>query len=303
MKKVDVAIIGGGPGGLTAAIYACRANLKTVFIEKEAPGGKMVKTFNIENWPGIQKITGPELSTNMWKHAEKEGAKMIFNNVTKIEIVNDQQQIIKFSDGEYLESKKTIIATGMIEKIPKKIIGIHEFNNKGVSYCAICDGPLYRGENVAVIGGGNSAFEESIYLSQIAKSVKVFVRKDHSRADQKVIDELSEKQNVEILYNSEILELTGEECLEGALVSINNNSQEIKIKALFPYIGQVPTNNFASHLDIFDDNGFIKTNEEMETSIKGLFAVGDIRAKSIRQIATAVNDGAIAGKVIANKLK
>lgn len=300
MEKYDVAIIGGGPGGLTAAIYAARANLKTVFIEKDAPGGKMVKTAMIENWSGDISIDGPSLSMRMFEHAKTYGAKYKYGIVVKVDSYDDKK-IISLEDGSKIEAKAVVIASGMIEKIPSWIKNIKKFENKGVSYCAICDGPLFTGKDVAVIGGGNSAIEETTYLSSIANKVYLIVKYGID-ADKKAIDELKKKKNVEIHLDAEILELHGEDKLEKAIVDFNGNKKKITISAFFPYIGQEPISHFISHLNITNDVGFIKTDKNMETNIKNIFAIGDIRVKNIRQISTAVADGTIASKIIANKI-
>lgn len=303
MQQYDVAIIGGGPGGLTAAVYASRANLSTIFIEKSAPGGKVVKTQKIENWTGDVSVTGPDLALRMFDHAKKFGAKYQYGDVKKLSSKKSDHQIITLANGTEIQAKKVIIATGMVENIPMSVENILKFENFGVSYCAICDGPLYKGGDVAVIGGGNSAIEEATYLTSIAKSVKVFVRvKEELIAESKLISEFKEKTNGEIIIGGEVLGLIGANKVEKAKVKINGKEQEIKIDALFPYIGQKPVADFAKELKITNAQGYIETNENMETKVAGIFAVGDIRAKNIRQIATAVADGAIAGKIVANQI-
>ena len=296
----DVIIIGGGPGGLTAALYAARANQKTVFIEKGAPGGKMVKTYLIENWSGDEKVSGPDLSLRMFEHARKY-SEYKYGDVVKLESKGEFHQIVTLASGESLSAKSVIIATGMVEKIPE-IENIRDLENKGVSYCAICDGPLFKNTEIAVIGGGNSAAEEAIYLASIAKQVYIFVRKSKMRADKKVVDDILQHKNIKIYYDSTVEKINGEDNVEGILVKINGKENNFNnVKAVFPYIGQNPVTDFVKNLGITDKNGYIKTDELMETKIKGIFAVGDVRAKHIRQIATAVADGSIAGKIITNR--
>lgn len=302
-KDYDVIIIGGGPAGLTAAVYSSRANLKTLFIEKGAPGGKMVKTFKIENWPGDKNINGVDLSLRMFDHSKEFGATYKYGNVVNIESKGSNEHIITLKNGDQYQAKAVVIATGMVERVPETIKGIHEFENRGVSYCAICDGPLYKGKDTAIIGGGNSAIEEATYLSSIASHVYVFVRTEKDLiAEKKLIQELKEKQNITILLNSEIKELIGDGKLEKIKAVVEGKEQEMQISAVFPYIGQVPVSDFAKSLDIVDTRGFIITDEFMETKVKGIYAIGDIRVKEIRQIATAAADGAIVGKILANRL-
>lgn len=300
----DVAIIGAGPGGLTCAIYASRGNLSVCFIDKGAPGGKMTKTFNIENWSGEKNIKGYELSQKMFDHALSLGAKHIFGNVIKVETKNEFEHYIYLENKKIIKAKAVVIATGMDNKKPN-IPNIEYYENKGLSYCVICDAPFYKNKPAAIIGGGDSAFEEAIYLSSIASKVYIFIRKDKPKAELRMVQEVENLKNVNIYYNSEIIELIGTEKLE-KIKYVNNVTKkisELEINHLYPYIGSLPSNNFIKHLDIFDKDGFIITNEEMETKIPGVFAIGDIRKKQIRQIVTAAADGSIAGKLLTNKIK
>lgn len=302
-KKYDVAIIGGGPAGLTCAIYCVRAGLNVIFIEKGAPGGKMVSTYKVENWTGTKEIKGYELSQQMFNHAKDFGAIYKYGDVEHVEHVNEFEQKIKLLNGEIIKSKALVIASGVKEKIPHEIIGIDKFNNKGVSYCVICDSSFYKDKPAAIIGGGNSAFEEAIYLSSVASSVDIFVRSSNIRAEKVIQDKVKSIKNITIHLNASVKELIGEKKLELIRVKINDLEKEFKINHLYPYIGSIPIVEFAKHLDIFDDNGFIKTDENMETKISGIYAIGDVRKKTIRQIITAASDGAIAAKIIANKIK
>ena len=195
----DVAIIGGGPAGLSAAIYAARANHKTVFIEKGAPGGKMVKTSVIENWSGDESVTGPELSIRMFNHARKY-ADYKYGQVVDIKTYNPFKHEVILKNGQIIEAKAVIIATGTLEKVPEEIENIYKCENKGVSYCAICDGPLFKGLPMAVIGSGESAVEETIYLSSIASQVYLFVRKDKLKADPQQNKEVLSKKNVKVFF-------------------------------------------------------------------------------------------------------
>ena len=298
--KYDVVVIGGGPAGLTAALYAGRANKKTVFIEKGAPGGKMVTTNLIENWTGDVSVNGADLSIRMFEHAKKE-SEYKYGDVVSIKTINPKEHIVSLASGDTITSESVIIATGTIERVPAGVENIDKFIGKGVSFCAICDGPIFRNKPVSVIGGGNSAAEESIYLSSISSAVHIFVRKPEMRADKKIVEELTEKENVFIHYNTTMNEIVGDKSVNKVIVTENGNKAEYQVDAVFPYIGLDAVSGFVSDIDITDENGYILTDEGMETSVKGIFAVGDVRKKAIRQISTAVADGAIAGKLIANR--
>lgn len=303
MKIYDVIIIGGGPAGMTAAVYASRANLTVTFIEKGAPGGKMVLTNVIENWTGDKSIKGFELSQRMFAHSTEFGAEYQYGDVTEIISNGDEDKEVVLSDGRKIKGRSIIIASGTADKVPEEIKGIHEFNHKGVSYCAICDGPLYKGKPVGVIGSGNSAVEEASYLTTVASKVNLYMRSPNGpKADKKSVDQLMSKDNVEIFTDAKIQEIHGENGIEKITVNIKGETVEHEINALFPYIGLVPNTQFAKSLGVLDENGFIITDENMETSVKNIYASGDVRDKHIRQIGTAVNDGIIAAKNIAQNL-
>lgn len=303
MEKQDVVIIGGGPAGLTAAVYASRSNLKTLFIEKGAPGGKMVKTFEIENWTGDTKVSGAELSMRMFTHAKTYGGKYKYGEVKSITSKSEFDHIITLASGEEISTRSVVIATGMVERVPETIKGIHEFENRGVSYCVICDGPLFKDKNIAIIGSGNSAIEEALFATQFAKHVYVFIRNANSiRAEKLSVEKLKEKENVTFVLNGEIKELVGTNFVEKVIATVEGETREFDIQAVFPYIGQLPVSEFVKDLGITNEYGFIPTDESMQTSVPGIYAIGDIRKKEIRQIATAVSDGAIVGKILANRL-
>lgn len=302
-KIYDVLIVGGGPAALTAAIYASRGDLSVGFIEKGAPGGKLVYQSKIENWPGDEFIEGHKLALKMFNHSTKFGAEYIYGNVVKVNSHSEFDKEVVLEDGNILKSKSVVIATGMIERRPKDIINIDRFEHRGVSYCAICDGPLYGKNPTAIIGGGNSAVEEGAFLASIASEVHIFVKDSQFIAEKMLIKELEEKKNVHIYFNSQILELQGDDTLESAIVKIDGKVKTIKIKSLFPFIGQLPATKFVSHLNILDERGFVKVDSFMESSEKGIYAIGDVNVKDIRQISTAVADGSIVGKILTNRIK
>lgn len=301
-NKYDVLIIGAGPAGLTAAIYLARNNVNVALIEAKTPGGKISEQSKIKNYPGFNSVSGAELSISMFSQARENGAKFIIGKVMSIENKDELIKLIKLENGLLLESKYLIIATGMQNIIPKEVIDIEKFNNKGVSYCVVCDGPLFKDKVCGIIGGGNSAFEEGNYLSSIAKEVHIFVR-DKIIAEQRLVDNVEKQDNIFIHRNAQVLKLNGTSSLDSADVNIEGNIVNIPIKGLFPYIGFKPAIDFIDqNLLKLDKKNFIVVDENMETSVPNIFAVGDIISKSIRQITTATSDGTIAAKIINNRI-
>lgn len=298
----DILIIGGGPAGLTAAIYAARANLKAIVIENESFGGKLTKTFEIENYPGFINIKGNELADDLLKHAQNFNVEVRQGNVNKI--INDKTKTIILDDGEKIEGKTIIIASGTKENhldIPNS----EEYTGRGISYCAVCDGFFYRNKDVAIIGGGNSALEEALYLATIVNKIYIVIRRDVFRADESIVEKIKENSKIEIIYNSLPKDLVIENNRIIGLNIINkltNEERIINCNGIFPYIGAKPNTDFID-LDILDDKGYLLTNEKMETKIEGIYGAGDVTKKQLRQVVTAVNDGAIAANSIVNYLK
>lgn len=284
----DSIIIGAGIAGITSAIYLKRANKKILIIERNIPGGQITKTSRIDNYPGFIG-DGATFANVMLEQLKLHDIKINYENV--IDIINEEKvKKVKTENGEYLAST-VIIATG---RVPRK----QNFDNeekligKGVSYCASCDGYFYRNEDVVVQGGGNSALEESLLLSNIAKTVTIIHRKNQFTADQILIDEVNKRDNIKVIYNSVIEELIED---NGVLSAIKlNNNQIIKTKALFIYIGLIPSSYFTSKLGIKTEKDYIIVNDKMETSIKGIFACGDIIKKELYQLVSAASEGATA---------
>ena len=297
-EKYDLIVIGSGPGGLSSAIYAARGKLRVLLIERSAPGGKMVFSSKIENWIGDKLVSGTDLSIRMYEHALKEKVIYKQGEVLEIENKSSTKQIVHLKAGAKIESKKIIIATGTIERVPENVKGIHEYKDKGVSYCVICDSSILANEPIAIIGGGNAAVEEGAYVSSVASKVYIFVRDSKFIAEKTLIDNLMKKKNVKVFFNSTVDKISGKNKLEELEATINGKKQIFKVSGLFPYIGQVPSTNFVSKLNITNKQGYIVTDENMETKAKGIFAIGDVRNKKVRQIVTAVSDGAIASKKI-----
>ncbi|MDA1675021.1 thioredoxin-disulfide reductase [Bacillus cereus group sp. TH152-1LC] len=291
----DVIIIGAGPAGLTAAIYAARANLKTLMIERGVPGGQMVNTEEIENFPGFESILGPELSTKMFSHSQKFGAEYTYGDVKGISIDGDYK-IVETSKQNY-KTKTIIIATGTEHK-KLGIPGEKELSGRGVSYCAVCDGAFFKERELVVIGGGDSAVEEALYLTRFASKVTVIHRRDQFRAQPILQERLLNNPKVEIIWNHTVDEILGEKVVEKLSIRDVNTGErkEFKANGAFIYIGMLPLTEAFKNLPISNEEGFIITNEILETSIPGIFAAGDCREKMLRQVVTATADGSIAAQ-------
>lgn len=292
----DVLIIGAGPAGLTAAIYCQRANLKVAFYEKETPGGKVVKTSFVENYPGFSNISGPDLAMNFFKQVSELGVKFIFGEVTRVIKVNDIFHVTS-SDGQIRYAKAVILATGMTEK-KLGIKGETEYYGKGLSYCAICDATLYKDKPVAIIGGGNTALEESLYLADIVSTVYLVHRRNEFRADASVIEKVRKNPKIKLVLNHIPVEFNGDGKKINHIIIKNvesNQLSKINVDCIFPFIGFLPVNKLVESLDVINkETGFINVNEKMETIVPGLFCIGDLVNKNVRQIATAVGEGSIA---------
>ncbi|CAH1758451.1 13374_t:CDS:2 [Entrophospora sp. SA101] len=304
-QQHDLIIIGAGPAGLTAAIYAKRALLKTLIFEKDLAGGKLNKTAEVENYPGFSKIGGSELAIKMTEHAHEE----------VVELTKDEQEMfaVKTKNGTYF-SKAVVIASGTVEN-KLKVPGEEEFTNFGVSYCAICDGFLFRGETVAVVGGGYSACEAALYLSNIAKKVYLIHRREQFRVDPEIEQQIKQNPRIKLIFNTIVSEIGGEIekkkkkithlILKSSQTGKENFVQEkLAVNALFPCIGLLPYTDFLHNLDVCDGKNYIVVNEKCATKIPGLLAVGDvIHPERIKQIATAAGDGAIAAQAVTEYLR
>lgn len=290
----DVIIIGAGPSGLTAAIYAARANLSALMIEKGAPGGQIVNTNEIENYTGFQKLSGSDLALKMFDHAMALGANYEYGNVMEVKKIGDFFEVI--TDSNTYQSKAVIVASGMLPRtlnVPNE----EQLKSNGISFCAICDGPIYKGEKVVVVGGGNSAVEEATYLASLVQHLTVIQNLKELTADKKAVELLLKQKNVTVLYESLVEEfIVGDDGkLSGVIVKdANNVVKTIEARGVFEYIGWLPVTHMVKSLGVTDQWGYIIANEKMETSVPGLFAAGDVRQKQIRQVVTATADGAIA---------
>lgn len=288
----DIIIVGGGPAALTAALYAGRAGLDALMLEKQYEGGQIVTTNEVENYPGFRSIAGSELANTMYEHAKNFGGIMKYEEVIDIKIDGDIKKVI--TSAETYESKVVILSMGAQ---PKKL-GIDredEFIGKGVSYCATCDGGFYRKKVVAVIGGGDTAVEDALHLSRIAEKVYVIVRKDSLRANKSAQKKLFETDNVEIIWNSVVTKLKGEEILSGFEITNNKDDKVdyLEVNGIFVAIGSSPSAELVKDLVALDKNGYIIADESCKTNVDGIFAIGDIRTKEVRQVLTAAADGAV----------
>lgn len=298
----DLIIIGAGPAGLSAGLYATRAGAEVLMLDAGAPGGKLNVSAEIENWPGQKKKTGPELAYEMYEHALSFGGEQAYGEVTKVIDYGDYKEVIT-TDQSY-EAKNVLIATGTKERkmgIPME----EELTGHGVSYCAVCDGPFFKGDEVAVVGGGNSALEEAIYLTKFAKKVHLIVRRDVFRADKIIQDHVQANDKIEIHFLKKPHHLIAKDNKVAAIAledSKTGEVSELAVKGVFPFVGLDPITDFVKDLGITDERGYIITNELMETSVKGIYAAGDVRQKVLRQVVTATNDGAIVGQQVGQGL-
>lgn len=292
VKSFDYIIIGAGPAGLAGAQYAARGGLKTLVLEGMASGGQVMQINELENYPGIfPAINGNDFISKMQEQAVSFGAEIVQVQVTSIDKTGDLF-VIKTRNTEY-HSKCLCIATGAVHR-NLEVPGEKEFTGRGVSYCAVCDGPFFRNKKIVVVGGGDSACSEAIYLSTISSDVKIIHRRDSFRAQKAVVDRMLEK-GVQPVYDSIVKTINGTQKVESiTLENVKTGVQtELPCDAVFVFTGMIPQTSLVDMLPK-DEGGYIKTNEEMETIIPGLFATGDVRSKSFRQIVTAVSDGAIA---------
>ena len=298
MEKIyDMIIVGGGPGGYTAALYAARAGLDVLIIERLSAGGQMNLTDKIDNYPGFPEgVDGFQLSMNMQQQAERFGAATKYAEVMSLEL-DGKEKTVKTNEGIY-KAKTVVISTGA----GPRQLGVdreNEMIGRGVGYCAHCDGMFYRGKTVAIVGGGNSAAAEALYLSRIAKEVILIHRRDSLRATQIYHKPLQEASNIRFLWDSQVTELLGEEILEGVVVeNLKTGERErLDVQGLFVSIGRRPATELVKDRLTLDSAGYIMAGEDTKANIPGVYAVGDVRTKELRQIVTAVADGAMAAHV------
>ncbi len=292
----DVIIIGAGPGGMTAAIYTHRANLKTLMLEKAAPGGKMINTWEVENYTGLGKVSGYEISEKMFNHTQELGIEYQYGDVVEVNDLGTEKEVIT-ADGTKYKTKALIIGSGT-EARKLGAPGEDRLSSKGISWCAVCDGSFFKGKHVLVVGGGNSAIEEAVFLTTMNVQVTVLNILDTLQADPKAIDQAKSTGMIDFMLGYEVVSFNGEEKLESITIRNNKTKEEqtLNREGAFIFIGHIPETTFVKDLGITNLHGFIKTNERMETSIPGVYGIGDVIEKELRQIVTAASDGAIAAQ-------
>lgn len=295
-KKYDVVVIGAGPGGMTAALYASRANLSVLMIDRGIYGGQMNNTAEVENYPGFKSILGPDLAKEMYESSTQFGAEYAYGSVSDITTEGDTKFIT--TDSDVFETKALIIATGSeYKKLGAE--GEETFGGRGVSYCAVCDGAFFKNREVVVIGGGDSAIEEGSYLTQLASKVTVIHRRDKLRAQKILQDRAFANDKMDFVWDSNVTDIVGDDRkVTGVKVTNNQTGEtsEVPASGVFIYVGVKPMTTAFTKLGITDDYGWIPTDENMRTNVPGIFAIGDVRKKELRQITTAVGDGGIAGQ-------
>ncbi|MDF7683715.1 thioredoxin-disulfide reductase [Lactobacillus sp. ESL0679] len=302
-KSYDVIIIGAGPGGMTAALYASRANLSVLMLDRGLYGGQMNNTDAIDNYPGFSDVKGPELGEKMYNSIMRFGTEFEYGDVQSVEL-DGNTKIVKTDAGEYT-TQALIIATGADHR-HLGVPGEEEYSGKGVSYCAVCDAAFFRDEDIAVIGGGDSAIEEGIYLAQSAKSVTVIHRRDQLRAQATLQKRAFANDKMHFIWNANTESIDGDgQKVTGVTYKDKETGEEKQLatRGVFIYVGMLPQTTPFKDLGVLDDKGWIPTDEHMQTKVPGVFALGDVRAKDLRQIANAVGEGSVAGQEAYNYLQ
>ena len=287
----DIIIVGGGPAGLAAAIYAARALKKVLLIEKATFGGQITQAVNVENYPGFETIGGMELGERMYDQAKKLGMESIYGEVSNIQ--KDATTFTVFVGSKEYQSKALIYATGAS---PRKlgVVNEEQLLGSGISYCATCDGAFFKDKTVCVVGGGNTAIDDALYLSNLCKKVYLIHRRDGFRGEPVKVTLLKEKENVEFILNATVQEVLGTDRVEAVLLNENNQERKLDVDGVFVAIGHEPNTKILEDFIPLTPNGYIITNLQLETAVAGFYAAGDVREKQVRQLTTAANDGTIA---------
>ena len=294
----DIIIVGAGPAGLTAALYASRANKKVLVLEAKSYGGQIINAAKIENYPGIDNISGFDYATNLYNQVKKYGVEIKYETVTR---VTEDKKV--YTDKENYSAKAVIIATGASNR-RLNIENEQNFIGKGVSYCATCDGNFYRNKDVAIIGGGQTAIDDAIYLSNIVNKIYLIYRGEKFKEGLSKIDELNSLSNVELIFNSIVQRINGEDKLSSIdIVDKNSNIKNIRIDGLFIAIGQEPKNEIFKNILDINERGYIVTKDDVHTNIDGIYVAGDTRVKELRQLTTAVADGSLAATIAIKEMK
>lgn len=292
----DVIIVGAGPAGMTAGVYTSRGNMTTLMLERGMPGGQMANTEEIENYPGFESILGPDISTKMFDHAKRFGAEYAYGDVTKIE---DGREFKTIHVGDKIYKARAIILTTGAEYRKMGIPGEEELTGRGVSYCAVCDGAFFRNKEIVVIGGGDSAVEEGSYLTRFANKVTIIHRRDTLRAQKIVQERAFANEKIDFIWDTTVKQVNEKDGKIGSITlqsTVDGSEREMETEGMFIYIGLDPLTEPFKDLGILDENGYIETNDIMETKIPGIYAAGDVREKLLRQVVTATGDGSIAAQ-------
>lgn len=300
----DLIIIGGGAAGLTAAIYARRAGLNTLVLESFAPGGKLIKTFELENWPGIKNVNGSQLAYDIYQQAMTLGTAYLYEKAESIEL-DGKLRHVRCASGQTFTAPAVIIATGTVERL-LHIPNESELIGHGVSFCAVCDAAFYRNKPVVVVGAGNAAFEETLYLAEFASHITILVRSNVYNAEQIIQEKVAAHPKITVLpwhAAQEIIPSNGRVAKVRALNTQTNEEVILDCRGFFPYIGADPATNFCRSLNITNDKGYIIVNGDMSTDVPGIYGAGDVCDKVLRQVVTATNDGAIAAQSALNYLR
>ncbi|MFD2922628.1 thioredoxin-disulfide reductase [Halobacillus naozhouensis] len=299
----DVIIAGAGPAGMTAAVYTSRANLDTLMIERGIPGGQMANTEDVENYPGFDHILGPDLSNKMFDHAKKFGAEYAYGDIKEV-IEGKEYKTVVAGNKEY-KTRALIITTGAQYKA-LGVEGEKELGGRGVSYCAVCDGAFFKEKELVVVGGGDSAVEEGVYLTRFANKVTIVHRRDELRAQKILQDRAFDNDKIDFIWDTVVKEINEQDGKVGSVTLYNkktNEEYEFDTNGVFIYIGLIPLSKPFESLGVTNEQGYIETDEKMETKVPGVFAAGDIREKELRQIVTATGDGSIAAQSAQNYIE
>ena len=293
----DIIIVGAGPAGLTAAIYASRANKKVIVFEAKTPGGQIANAHIVTNYPGIETISGADFATNLYNQVLKLGVEIKFETVLSID---DDKNVIT-NNGSY-KAKAIILATG-VDNRKLKIENEDKLIGKGISYCATCDGNFYKNKVVAVVGGGNAALEDALYLSDLASKVYLIHRRDSFKGDAKTLETIEKKNNIEIIYNSTVSKINGIDKVESITIKNEDKEEDIVIDGLFIAVGHEPQNIIFKDVVDVDEKGYIVSHNDVYTNKKGIYVAGDARDKILRQLTTAVSDGSLAATVAIREME
>lgn len=303
-KIYDVIIIGAGPAGLSAAVYAGRAGINTLIVDKDAPGGKMLKTSSIENYPGFTAINGAQLAMEMYNHAMSFNPDYAYGEVRKLNNIEEEIKEVLIEDKVYF-TRNIIIATGTIER-KIGVLNEDKYYGRGVSYCAVCDGALHKNEDIVVVGGGNSALNEALYLTRFASKVILVHRRDVFRSTPSTIEKVKSHSKIELKIPYTLKEIKGDNFGVTSVILENigtKKTEEIFTKIIFPLIGADPVTHFLKEFNLVNEHGYVIVDSHQQTKIKGVYAIGDVVDKTLRQVVTACNDGAIAATHIIENLQ